>query len=163
MLHCFADSFKSGNSGDEALPHNPPWRSAIHGAPSRCCSHSILATSNRPSGGLRIMHALGRILAFLPIECKTWRRLSGLGSGPSGVLTTLSQSTDRSQTEHADVEHAESGAVSTLGRNHRGLCSEANYAVAAARANDTQAADFRISGISSVRGGSGCHLVCCCN
>lgn len=67
----------------------------------------------------------------------------------------------RSQTEHADVEYAESGAGSTLGQDRRGLGGEASYTVPAVRKDDTHAADFRISGISSacgeIRGGFGCH------
>ncbi len=35
----------------------------------------------------------------------------------------------RSQTEHADVEYAESGAASTLCQDHRGLVGETSYAV----------------------------------
>jgi hypothetical protein len=73
----------------------------------------------------------------------------------------------RSQTEHADVEYAESGAASTLCQDHRGLVGEAGYTVPAARKDDAHAADFRVLGISSVcgriRGGFGYHRVCCCN
>ena len=97
-----------------------------------------------PSGSLRIRCVLGRNLVFLSIERQTWRRLSGVGSGPSGLLTTLSQSTGRSQMDHADVEYATSGAASTLGQDRRNLDGEASYAVPAALKDDAQAADFRI-------------------
>ncbi len=48
MIHCFADSFKSDNKEDEALPHNPPWCPAVHGAPYRCYSHRRLAAGDCP-------------------------------------------------------------------------------------------------------------------
>ncbi len=48
MLYLFGDSFKSNNKADEVLPLNPPRCSAIHAAPSRCCSHRRLATSSCP-------------------------------------------------------------------------------------------------------------------
>lgn len=59
----------------------------------------------------------------------------------------------RSQTEHADVEYAESGAAGTLCQDHRGLVGETSYAVPVARKDDTKAADCRISDISSVCSG----------
>ncbi len=155
MLCLFADSFKSDGKADGVLPHNLSRRSAIHGALPRSCNRRRLATSSCSSIGQRIRHALGKSLTFFSVERQTGRQLSGQGSGSSGVRTTRSQSTGGSQTGREDVEYAESLAASTLGQDQdrRGLGGEASYAVPAAQRDDIQAADFRISDISSVCSG----------